>query len=382
MKSAFHPTMKAPDDPVPSGDREMARRLCEALRLAQHEVEVVSGLRSYFKTPDAGRLAHLREAASAEAARLIAANGERTSASASVAASLADAEVRSPFDIWFTYHVYHKSPDLLGPAVARTLGIPYVIAEATWAGKRSRDAWAPWQREAEAAFRSADAIFAMTAQDRAGLADMPGLATPIVDLPPFLDIAAFPPAKPRTATGPAHLIAIAMMRQDAKLASYRFLAQSLRLLAAPDWTLTIAGDGPARADVEAAFAGFAPGRITFAGQIDRAAVIAEFAKADLFVWPGLSEAYGMVYLEAQAAGVPVVALDSGGVSSTFAPGRTGLLVASQTPASYAAAIAELLRDHERRLAMGRAARHLIETRHSLAGAAAILGDALARIRKS
>jgi hypothetical protein len=42
MKVAFYATMKPPDDPVPSGDRTMARLLVKALETAGHEVELVS----------------------------------------------------------------------------------------------------------------------------------------------------------------------------------------------------------------------------------------------------------------------------------------------------------------------------------------------------
>jgi len=45
--------------------------------------------------------------------------------------------------LWFTYHLYHKAPDHIGPVVARQLGIPYVLAEASYAAKQARgpSAW-------------------------------------------------------------------------------------------------------------------------------------------------------------------------------------------------------------------------------------------------
>ena len=41
-------------------------------------------------------------------------------------------------DIWLTYHSYYKSPDLLGPAVSKSLGIPYVIFQGIYSTKRRR----------------------------------------------------------------------------------------------------------------------------------------------------------------------------------------------------------------------------------------------------
>ena len=40
-------------------------------------------------------------------------------------------------DLWFTYHLYYKAPDLVGPLVAGALGIPYAVAEASVAHKRA-----------------------------------------------------------------------------------------------------------------------------------------------------------------------------------------------------------------------------------------------------
>ena len=40
-------------------------------------------------------------------------------------------------ELWFTYHLYHKAPDWLGPRIAGALGIPYVVAEASFAPKQA-----------------------------------------------------------------------------------------------------------------------------------------------------------------------------------------------------------------------------------------------------
>ena len=67
-----------------------------------------------------------------------------------------------------------------------------------------------------------------------------------------------------------------------------------------------------------------------------------YAAADLYVWPACNEAYGMALLEAQAAGVPVVAGREGGVADVVADGATGLLVEPRSPTAFAAAVRSLL----------------------------------------
>jgi len=72
----------------------------------------------------------------------------------------------------------------------------------------------------------------------------------------------------------------------------------------------------------------------------------------LFAFPGIGESLGMVYLEAQACGLPVVALDSPGVSQVVSAGRTGLLVPQDAGEAMAEAIRTLLRSPERRCRLG------------------------------
>ena len=102
--------------------------------------------------------------------------------------------------------------------------------------------------------------------------------------------------------------------------------------------------------------------------------------ADLYVWPACNEAYGMALLEAQAAGVPVVAGREGGVPDIVADGSTGILVEPRSPPALAAAVRALLGDPARRRAMGVTAQARVLARHDLAPARARMIDALASIR--
>ncbi|MFD0390538.1 glycosyltransferase [Tistrella bauzanensis] len=93
------------------------------------------------------------------------------------------------------------------------------------------------------------------------------------------------------------------------------------------------------------------------------------------VWPAVREAYGMALLEAQAAGLPVVAGRSGGVPDLVTDGVTGRLAAPEDAPALAAAVAALLDDPNGREAMSRAAADQA-ARRDITAAAAALNEAL------
>ena len=93
-------------------------------------------------------------------------------------------------------------------------------------------------------------------------------------------------------------------------------------------TLTIAGDGPERGRLEqlAGERGVST-HVTFAGQLDRAALGARFAAADLCVQPSRTEGFSKAWLDAMAYGLPVVASEVGAAASVMGePGERGWLV--------------------------------------------------------
>ena len=328
---------------------------------AGHEVILSSSLRSFSKTPDEAQLAVLERTANLERDRL------------------RFLWQGAPPHLFLAYHPYYKAPDLIGPRLAAAFGIPYVTVEASHARKRSQDAWKPWQASVERSLDAAALNICMTRRDHHGLAAYLGNEVRLALLPPFLDAPDVPPKK-QLEGGAVELATVAMMRPGDKLKSYSFLADALRPLLGESWRLTIIGDGPARAEVEAAFAGFPADRCVFLGELPGDAVSAHLAKADLYLWPGFGEAYGLAYLEAQAQGLPVVALDCGGIGSVVEHDRTGLLVpvtalADETLARYRSAVMSLLKDPTRLRSLGGAARHFVREDRSLSKAAARL-DAL------
>lgn len=366
IRAAFYAPLKGPDHPEPSGDRTMARLLWQALAMAGFGPELASGIRTREPRGDAERQEAIRAASLAEADRLI-----------------ADFRARPPHarpQLWFTYHSYYKAPDWLGPRVAAALGIPYLLAEASRAGKRAGGPFGLGHAGAEAALAAASLIFVVTDHDREALVRPPTAPSRLVELPPFLDTGIWRPGGERQPGAPLRLLTVAMMREGDKLASYRILADALASLdpgaLGPGWRLDIVGDGPARPEVRALFAPLA-GRVAFLGRIDAPERLASlYRAADLFVWPAVNEAYGLVLLEAQACGCPVLAGRHGGVASAMRAGRTGRLAEPGRDA-FAAALREMLAWPERLAPMGRAAARFVGEERSVEQAAATLKAAIA-----
>jgi glycosyltransferase involved in cell wall biosynthesis len=360
MRIAFYAPLKPPDHPMPSGDRRVAQLFCEALQGAGHEPFLASRLRSYDAAGNPLRQARLGAIARGAAERLLR-RWRR--------------EPRAAPELWFTYHLYYKAPDWLGPAVSTALGIPYVVAEASAAPKRAGGSWQVGHRAVEEALRRADAVLGLNPVDRECV--LPLLRDPRrwIALSPFLDARRYGGRPARQPSSPPRLIAVAMMRHGDKLASYRLLGAALAELLDLPWSLDIVGDGPARAEVECALAPLGS-RIRYRGVLDEAAIAAALAEADLFVWPAVNEAFGMALLEAQASGVAVVAGASGGVAGIVVAGETGALVPPGDVTAFAAAVRRLVLDRETRAAMGVAACAKVEREHDLPAAATRLAAAL------
>ena len=340
----------------------MARLLLKALEAAGFRPDLASELRTLDRDGNAGTQEEIRTRSGEEATALIAAY-ERLPSS------------EGP-RLWFTYHVYYKAPDWIGPRVAEALAIPYVVAEGSRAHKRADGPWAIGHRGAEEALDRAGIVFAMTDHDRKALEAARPAHQAIVDLPPFLDIAEWGPPSSHAARQDPRLLAVAMMRPGDKLASYRILAEALSRLGDRLWSLDIVGDGEAREEIEALFAPLHE-RVRFHGQVeDRVQLRALYEEAGLFVWPAVNEAYGMVFLEAQLFGCPVVAGAYGGVAGVVRDGTSGLLVSPGDPDAFARGIATLLDDPDERSRMGEAARLFVTTERSLAHAATLLRDTL------
>jgi glycosyltransferase involved in cell wall biosynthesis len=371
---AFYAPMKPPDHPTPSGDRRLARDLIRAVEAAGRPVELASRLRSYDRTGDPVRQRRIEGLGARLAERLLHRYRERP-------------RDRQPA-AWLSYHAYHKSPDWLGPAVTGGLGIPYLLAETSFAPKQAQGPFVRGHAATERAIRAADLVLALTARDAECLSPLIAPPAELRRLPPFLDPSPYQAARAGRERHRARLaaclgldpaapwlLAVAMMRADVKRDSYLLLAAALGRLRTAAWQLLVVGDGPARPEIEAALRPL--GRVAFAGAVPETALPAYYAAADLYVWPAVREAYGLAMLEAAAAGLPVIAGREGGVEEVVIDGVGGLLTPPGDPVRFAAAVDLLLAEPARRVAMGTAAARFVAEERSFEKASAILHSALA-----
>jgi len=369
MKIAFYAPLKTPDHHIPSGDREVARLLMAALEGAGHQVELASHVISYQKRPSAEIGKERRLLAQAEAGRLL--EAWRHDAG------------RTP-DLWFTYHPYCKAPDWIGPEVSAALKIPYVTAEACRTRQGTDEDWAITRQAVQAAVRGAAINFCMKPSDRAYLQSFLPDMERVVPLLPFVDLGKIDTVREKTGDAGRFsnfhplIVAVGMMRPNAKFRSYELLAAALGGLLDLDWNLAIVGDGPMRGEVEALFSAVPTGRIHFAGAIPPDEVLRWMRAGQIFAWPGAGEAFGMVYLEAQACGLPVVAMRTAGVPVVVEDGVTGLLTTEDTEA-YADALRDLLASGSKREALGAAGRRKVEQEHDIESAARLFRASLGRL---
>jgi phosphatidyl-myo-inositol dimannoside synthase len=140
----------------------------------------------------------------------------------------------------------------------------------------------------------------------------------------------------------------------------------------PEARLLLVGGGPSERRLRRlAAASPAADRIHLTGEVPWEELPAHYAAGDVFAmpcrsrWLGLDlEALGVVYLEAAATGLAVVAGRSGGAPETVVEGVTGTVVDGRRPGPVGRAVADLLADPERARAMGAAGRRRVEAEFS------------------
>ncbi len=308
LKIAFFCPNKPLSHPHPSGDLTIARDLHNALNHLGHECrEIVACRTRWFWKSTRGwsqALPGLFEA-------------------------YRKAREFEP-DLWLTYHSYYKSPDIMGPFISQLRHIPYVIFQPMYSTRRRKaSATRVGFTLNRMALKAASHTFTNNLNDLEALRrilrseSITYLPSGIVPEDFQRDEAAGKMIRKRFAIPDTATVIMtaARFRPGVKCESLAYLFRSLALLKTSphEFSLLVVGDGPGEKHLRALAEELLPGRTIFTGPFARRDMVQCYSAADLFAFPGIGESLGMVYLEAQACGLPVVALDSPGFPRSWAP---------------------------------------------------------------
>jgi phosphatidylinositol alpha-1,6-mannosyltransferase len=259
---------------------------------------------------------------------------------------------------------------LLGPHLRRRAGVERVVGSTH--GHEVGWSMVPGGRQALRRIGAdADVLTTISRYTRSRVAATFGPWAALEVLPAGIDTERFRPdpaaraeLRRRYRVGDAPLVVcvsrlVARKGQDALIRALPLVRERV-----PGARMLLVGDGPGATRLRRlARAGGVDEHVVFTGAVPAADLPAHHAVGDVFALPcrtrggGLDvEGLGIVLLEAAAAGLPVVAGESGGAPETVQEGRTGHVVDGRDVASVASVLAGLLADPDRARAMGAAGR--------------------------
>ncbi|PZS31430.1 MAG: alpha-(1-2)-phosphatidylinositol mannosyltransferase [Pseudonocardiales bacterium] len=258
---------------------------------------------------------------------------------------------------------------LLGPALRRA-GVRRVVASS----HGHEVGWSmlpPGRMALRRIGADADVVTAVSRYTRRRVASAFGPRAALEILSPGVDCAAFRPdpaaraeirRRHRLGDAPVVLCVSRLVARKGQDMLVRALPAIRRQV--PGAMLLLVGDGPRRPRLHRlAESGGVADAVVYTGAVSWAELPAYYAAGDVFAMPcrtrghGLDvEGFGLVFLEASAAGLPLVVGDAGGAGETVRVGDTGELVNGRDVAAVTRAVATLLADPEAAVAMGRRGR--------------------------
>ena len=280
-------------------------------------------------------------------------------------------------DIWLSYHTYYKAPDLLGPYCCKMLNAPYTVFQGIYSTKRKRSLKTlPGFLLNKKALFAAQMVFTNKRTDEINLKRLLP-EEKITYTPPSLtpsqfnfDLVSRRALKDQWSVGPNRRVVMttAMFRPGVKTEGILKVIDSCVELKkrGHDLLLILVGDGVNRTKLEVEGSKKLGADILFLGKIPRHELYRYYSAADVFAFPGINESLGMVYLEAQSAGLPVVACNDWGAKEAVLHSRTGLLSQFSQPEQFTNDIELLLTNRDKRIDMRNEAKIHIRQNHDSA----------------
>lgn len=352
MKIAFYAPMKPLSSPVPSGDLMIARDLVDFFKSRGHEVITVSEFetRWFYRS-------------SSKTIRSLFSFGK----------ALLKCLHFQP-DLFLTYHTYYKAPDPFQPLLSYLFGKPYVICEAVFSNAARKSATTRMgYRLNMFALKKASHIFSNMSEDFENLKHVVA-SERLTYVPPSIDTDLFQRTEQsrmlarqffQLKNEEVLICSVAMLRPDRKSEGVEFLLHSLARLQAKGikFKFIHAGGGTELNRLRALSDTLLGGNGILLGQQTRPEILRLLQAADVFSFPGIDEGFGLVFVEAQAAELPVVAFLNGGIPDAVRNGETGILVELMNEDSYDLAMEKLITNMEYRQQMGKNGRAYVCDKH-------------------
>lgn len=353
MKIAYYMPFKPLGHPNPSGDLILGTEIFNHLHQAGHACQLASRLRCRWIYLKPQTLLHLAWERHRVLHRL----------------------KKDPPHIWLSYHCYYKAPDLLGPWCAERLAIPYVVFQGVYSTKRRRQLLTrPGFVLNRQALLAASMVFTNKRRDEKNLLRLlpadrvryiaPGLHSSDFTFDP---IARTDNRRNWRIDRETVIMTAAMLRPGVKTDGVKMVIERCAELLAKTMPirLVIVGDGKCRDEILAYGRQRLGDAVIFCGRVPREQLAGIYSGADIFAFPGFSESLGMVYLEAQSCGLPVVACRDWGGGEAVVDGVTGLLAPADDPDMFLRHLARLVQDGELRRKLGDQAASHIRNSHEL-----------------
>jgi phosphatidylinositol alpha-1,6-mannosyltransferase len=277
----------------------------------------------------------------------------------------------------------------LGPRIRDETGVPYtVVAHGT--GEVLLPSRLPFARKAlREVLTSADVVFANSEFTKSHVDRITEGGAHTVVLYPTVDVDRFSLAvgggRVRDETGLGGDFVILFVSRLVKRKGADIAIRAC--MSMPDVTLLVVGDGPERKSLERLARQLElQDRVVFTGSVPEDELPEYYAAGDVFCMPctdrlhGLdTEGFGIVYLEAQASGLPCIAGRCGGSVEAVEDGITGVLLGNPTPKSVAAEIKQFVHDPALCATLGAAGRQRTERRFAPGIGAQLLEEAVALV---